>query len=251
MRMPSSPTGSPATRHVEHAGPQPAGFEPSVDDAREGQTHDDGRQNEHPGRLGRRTGPPRASERGARRSGHSRRKRVGVDGNTGAGRDNERSTASIIRTTSSPRPLDERGWSTCPDRVAEVAQLDRKRLRGIDARRDDVARAVGEPELAEGLRVPQVDARVEDAHRLGAACRRRRPSSREPTIVVRRSLLGASQESSTWAIVPDAYSRSMKATSGIDATMHARAVRADVGRRLAQPVAQDREVVRARGPRRR
>ena len=36
----------------------------------------------------------------------------------------------------------------------------------------------------------------------------------EPTIVVRLSLLGASHESSTWAIVPDANRRLMKATSG-------------------------------------
>ena len=38
---------------------------------------------------------------------------------------------------------------------------------------------------------------------------------REPTIVVRRSLLGASQDSSTWAIVPGSNSRLMNAMSGI------------------------------------
>ena len=42
-------------------------------------------------------------------------------------------------------------------------------------------------------------------------------------MVVRRSLLGASQESSTWAIGPEAYSRSMNATSGRSPTQ-ARAV---------------------------
>src|SRR5439155_27390928 len=37
----------------------------------------------------------------------------------------------------------------------------------------------------------------------------------EPTIVVRRSLLGASHDSSTWATVCDGYSRLTNATSGV------------------------------------
>src|SRR5262252_10977659 len=44
----------------------------------------------------------------------------------------------------------------------------------------------------------------------------------EPTIVVRRSLLGASQESSTWAIVFDGYSRLMNVTAGIVGITHPR-----------------------------
>ena len=36
------PNGQPLDLHVEHAGTQPAGFEPSVDDARDDQTHENG-----------------------------------------------------------------------------------------------------------------------------------------------------------------------------------------------------------------
>ena len=43
------PEGQSLDLHVEHAGAQPAGFEPSVDEARDGQTHDDGRGTSIPG----------------------------------------------------------------------------------------------------------------------------------------------------------------------------------------------------------
>ena len=60
---------------------------------------------------------------------------------------------------------------------------------------------------------------------------------------MRRSLLGASHDSSTWAMVPLEYSRSMKATSGIDGMMQPRRERAYPGGCLVQPVAQNREIV--------
>ena len=63
---------------------------------------------------------------------------------------------------------------------------------------------------------------------------------------MRRSLLGASHESSTWATVPDGNSRLMNATSGI--VEDASAATAGPGRRLVEPVAEDREVVRAEVP---
>ena len=44
----------------------------------------------------------------------------------------------------------------------------------------------------------------------------------EPTIVVRRSLLGASHESSTCAIVWDGNSRFTNITSGVSGRMHPR-----------------------------
>ena len=76
-----------------------------------------------------------------------------------------------------------------------------ERLRRLDPRRDDVAGAVAQLELAEALGFGEVDAGVEDAHRLGA-----RVVVDDHLLgaddAVRRSLLGASHESSTCAIVP-------------------------------------------------
>ena len=128
--------------------------------------HDDGRQEPASAETKTQNRSAARAERGGRRSGHSRRKRVGVDGDTRPGRRQRpvygfhhphHFDAETARRTRLDRLV---------DRVAEVPQLDRKWLRGIDARRHDVTRPVGQPELAERLRFPEVDARVEDANRL-------------------------------------------------------------------------------------
>ena len=148
------PRGQPLDLYVEHAGAQPAGFEPSVDEAREGQTHDDGRQNKHPGRLGRRTCPPRAWKRGAVAQATAGESALASTG-TRAPADDTRTVNGFHRPDDfEAETLEERGRSTCY-RVAEVAQLERKRLRSIDARGDDVSGPVRQPELAECLRVPE------------------------------------------------------------------------------------------------
>src|SRR5205823_3902324 len=55
-----------------------------------------------------------------------------------------------------------------PDGAAEVGELELKRLGYVDAGRDNVAGSVSQPELAERLRIGDVGARVENAHRLVA-----------------------------------------------------------------------------------
>ena len=70
----------------------------------------------------------------------------------------------------------------------------------------------------------------------------------EPMIVVRRSLLGASQDSSTFAIVPDGNSSVTKATSGMSGRMQPRLMAMTCVGVSSEPVAEDREVVRAEVP---
>ena len=89
------------------------------------------------------------------------------------------------------------------DRPAEVGHLEEQRLGGRDVRRDDVAGAVGEPVLAEGLRVRERRRRSRRPAPARCWCRRRRPSCSS-----RRSSSGAAcwaraRSSSTWAIVPE------------------------------------------------
>ena len=94
--------------HVEHSGAQPAGFEPPVDDARAEPTHENGSKNEHLVSLGavwiRRT--PKRCVVAQAAAGESA---LASTDTRAPADDNDRSTASIMRTTSTPRPLDERG----------------------------------------------------------------------------------------------------------------------------------------------
>ena len=80
----------------------------------------------------------------------------------------DRSAAAVIRTTSRASAACQPSPVAGADRAGEVGELGRERLVGLDLRRDDVAGAVGEVVLAEGLRVLVDDAVVEDPHRLGA-----------------------------------------------------------------------------------
>ena len=52
------------------------------------------------------------------------------------------------------------------DGRAEVRELQRKGLRGLDPRRDDIAGAIAELVFAEGLRIGEARSRVEDTYRL-------------------------------------------------------------------------------------
>ena len=125
------------------------------------------------------------------------------------------STASIIRTTSSPTSREERG--VLPSRIAaaEVVELERERLRHRHLRRDDVARPVGEPVLPERLRVLDHHARVEDADGLVG-----RVVVDDHLLASRRSSCGGAcwgraTRARRGAIGPDANSRLMNATSGV------------------------------------
>ena len=60
----------------------------------------------------------------------------------------------------------------------EVLQLDAQRLVRREARREHVTGAVGELELAEALRLDDLDTAVEHAHLLAGSCPRTRSSSR-------------------------------------------------------------------------
>ena len=116
---------------------------------------------------------------------------------------------------------------------AEVRELERQRLR----RRRRAARRCRRCGRSAGTRRTSPGrAGRRRSRRCGPArcsCRRRRPSSREPTIVVRRSLLGASHDSSTWAIVPEANARLMNATSGVAGMTQLRLDRRDLRRAVS------------------
>src|ERR1051325_1540211 len=134
-----------------------------------------------------------------------------------------------------------------PDCGAEVAELDEERLRGRHVRRDDVAGAGAEPVLAEGLGVRQVDAAVEDAHGLVAR------------VVVDDHLLRADDRRAPELArrEPGELDVGDRARGELEVDERdvghvrdhaAAAERADVPRGLVEPVAQDREVVRAEVP---
>ena len=109
--------------------------------------------------------------------------------------------------------------------MAEVRHLQLQRLERTHRRRHDLAREVGELELAERLRILDQHARVEVG--TGSLLTSSYTTIfREPTIVARRSLLGASHESSTCAIAPCSYSRLMRANSGMFGKMQLRLVAA-------------------------
>ena len=134
------------------------------------------------------------------------------------------------------------------DRLAEVGELEGQRLASVDARRDDVSRAVREPVLAERLRIRQRHAGVEDADRLVAR------------VVVDDHLLGADDRRPAQLARCEPRELDVRdRPRGVlevderdvgDArdARSARLIALDVRRGLVEPVAEDREVVRAEVP---
>ena len=112
----------------------------------------------------------------------------------------DRSAASIIRTTSSPRLRRRARDGAGADSATEVVHLKRHRLRRFDVRRHDVAGAVLE-ELAERLGIADSgprDITPASYTRTGSLLQSSYTTIFfDPTTVVRRSLLGASQDNST------------------------------------------------------
>ena len=137
--------------------------------------------------------------------------------------------------------------SPAADRPQEVADLQRERLVGGELRREDVAAAVGEVVLAEGLGVLVVDAAVVDLDRLGAAVLvddhlLRADDHRAPQLARRQPAqldVGDQARSELHRHEGDV------GDAGDDRVA---AGGADRVRRTAEPVEQDREVVRAEIP---
>ena len=157
------------------------------------------------------------------------------------------SIASMTWMTSTPIRADERG--SIPVRIAwqKSAQLQRERLGCLHTRREDVARAVAQTVFAEGLRIGDVDARVEETHRLGAR------------VVVHHHALGPDDgRAAEFARREPGELHVRDGASGIcemdkgdvrrvrDDAPAAR--RRDTSRVATEPVAQDRNVVRAEIP---
>ena len=93
-------------------------------------------------------------------------------------RRSDSSAASVSRTTSLARRALATVSRAAPDRAARSRSSSFAiGSCAVELRREDVARAVGEVVLAEGLRVLVDDAVVEDPDRLRRCRRRRRPSS--------------------------------------------------------------------------
>ncbi len=133
------------------------------------------------------------------------------------------------------------------DRRAEVLHLERQGLDRVDLRRDDVARPVRELVLAERLRVGDARARVEDLDRLVAR------------VVVDDHLLGADDRRPAQLARREPRELDVGDRPGREAQVDERDVGGsgddagarqgrDLGRRLAEPVAEDREVVRGQVP---
>ena len=152
-----------------------------------------------------------------------------------------------MRTTSSPSCALERG--AAPVRIAF-------RKSSSSSPRGSAAEIGGETmrlygNLAGTRRSFRDSAARRRRRRSGPArcwCRRTRPSRADPTIVVRRSLLGASHDSSTCATVLEGNSRLMNATSGMPGMMQPRLSAVTCVGDSSEPVAQDREVVRTEVP---
>ena len=139
-------------------------------------------------------------------------------------------------------------WGRAPtDRADKLVHLERERLRPIDFRRQNVARAIRELVLPESLRVAVDDPVVEDADRL------------VPALLVDDHLLapddhGAAQlarcQPAHLEIGHGATPEAQREEGNVGDPRHDRVSSGSGDRpgRLAQPVPQDREVVRAEVP---